>query len=149
MIESPVLSKRVKALGICAVFGALLAGPVMAKGLDLDLENAPASTLGGTAVDQNDALITAKLIVGHALINQNGERIGDIVDVVRDKVSEVLFAVVMVKPAGESAKKIAIPFKDVEVMPQEVIVRSKLDAEDYAAMPAYAPDAYQSVTQTG
>lgn len=149
MFESSVLSRCTKVLGICVAFGVFFSGPAIAEGLNLELGNTPSRALENAAVLQNDPIVTAQLIVGHVLMNEDGQRIGDIVDVVRDKASKTPYAVVAVEPSGQKAKEITVPLADIEVMPQEVMVQSGLDVGDYAAMPAYMPGAYTSIVHAG
>ena len=149
MFETPILRTSMKTVGACAVLATLLAGPVMAKDLNVDLQDAPSSALGEAATHEDDPIATAKLIVGREIVNQDGDAIGDVIDIVREKVSRVLYAVVTVDRSVGKSKNITIPFADLEVMPEEVIVQSKLGADDYAVMPAYTPSDFKSVIQAG
>ena len=139
MLEKQTRSNYPAAGAICVVLGFMIVQPVYADGLDIQVPNHPQETIHN--VDSpNGGTNDAGLILGKNLRDEEGEIIGNVTSLVTANDDQQLYAVVHLDKSSGSTKDIAIPFSQIRIMPDEILVQSALDLAGFAEMPAYRPE---------
>ena len=143
MVEKRNIVGLLAAIGICGFLGSASAGPALADGLDLQVEHPPEMTIHDVGGSKNADVNNAGLIMGRTLINENGNKIGHVTNLVRSKDDHQLYAVVRIKEKVGVTKEVAVPYDEIQIMPDEILIDSQLSADDYANMPSYQANAYR------
>ena len=83
--------------------------------------------------------------IGQELVNANGDEVGKIKDVVVDR-QQVVHAIVSVGGfLGLGAKQIAVPFDDLRIGQDKILLMSAANEADLKRLPAYEKDAYAPI----
>ena len=143
MVEKRTLFGYLAAIGICGMLGSAVASPAFAYGLDLQVEHPPEMTIHGLGQTEGSDVNNAGLIMGRTLLNEDGDKIGRVTNLVRSKDDHQLYAVVRIKEEIGATKDIAVPYDEIQIMPDEILIDSELSADDYADMPNYQANAYR------
>ena len=91
--------------------------------------------------------MTADELIGKSVVNQNGEEVGDISDIVIDKQNQAVFAIIAVGGfLGIGEKEVAVPFEQLQPGEDEAVLMSSATENELKGMPAYEeqPDAYEA-----
>jgi len=143
MVEKRNLFGYLAAIGISGMLGSAVVSPALADGLDLQVEHPPGQTIHGLGQTKGSNIDNAGLILGRTLVNQDGDKIGRVSSLVRSKDDHQLYAVVRIKEEIGMTKAVAVPYDEIRIMPDEVLVQSGLTADDYTDMPSYRADEYR------
>ena len=109
--------------------------------------SASSPTSGATAPRGGQALaeLQAEKVIGMDVVNAKGDEIGEVKDLVLDN-QQVAHAVVSVGGfLGIGAKDVAVPFEQLRVGPENVILMSETSESELKQMPEYKKDQYSSV----
>ena len=84
---------------------------------------------------------TADDLIGRTVVNQNGEDVGEIADIVLDAKDRAVFAVVSVGGfLGFGEKNVRVPFEQLEPSDTDAILMSSATEEQLKALPEYQHD---------
>jgi sporulation protein YlmC with PRC-barrel domain len=110
--------------------------------------SAPTATTSGSSTASGApalASIDADKVIGMDVVNAKGDEVGEVKDLVLDK-QQVAHAVVSVGGfLGIGAKDVAVPFQQLRVGPDNVILMSEASESELKQMPAYDKKQYSSV----
>lgn len=85
--------------------------------------------------------MTADELIGKTVVNQNGEDVGEISDIVLNAADKAVLAVLSVGGfLGIGEKDVAVPFDQLEPGDNEAILMSSATEEDLKSMPEYQAD---------
>lgn len=143
MVEKRNIYGYLAVIGICGFLGSAVAGPAFADGLDLQVEHPPATIIHNLGETEGADINNAGLIMGRTLLNEDGDKIGRVTNLVRSKDDHQLYAVVRIKQEIGVNKEIAVPYDEIQIMPDEIVINSQLSAAAYADMPSYEAEAYR------
>ncbi len=141
MIEKQNRLNKFAVAGLCGALGVFIALPVYADGLDVQLEHPPQQTIHDVGSPDSHAQ-NAGMIIGRDLRDENGSVIGRVTTLVKGKRDHALYALVRLEGLWGREKEITIPYSQIRIMPDEILVQSQLGASDYGVMPDYQPDEY-------
>ncbi|HKJ73094.1 MAG TPA: PRC-barrel domain-containing protein [Alphaproteobacteria bacterium] len=147
MVKKNNSSGPLKSLALSGAVICAMAAPAFAQPLNTQVESVPQYsqlTSEGNIPIQRNKPADARAIIGQTLVNQNGAKIGDVSDILRSKVDHDLYALIALGKAG-NGKVVTIPYSDITVMPDEIMVQSDLNASDYALMPSYRAENYTTL----
>ncbi len=93
--------------------------------------------------------VQAEEVIGREVVNAKGDEVGEVKDLVLDR-QQVAHAVVSVGGfLGIGAKDVAVPFEQLRVGPENVILMSETSESELKQMPEYQKDEYSSVRREG
>lgn len=99
--------------------------------------------------EQALAGVQADEVIGMDVVNANGDAVGEVKDLVLDD-RQAAHAVVSVGGfLGIGAKDIAVPFDQLRVGPENVILMSETSESELKQMPEYEKDRYSPVQREG
>lgn len=109
---------------------------------------AGATTTQQAALPENPlGQMTADELIGKSVVNQSGEEVGDISDIVINTQDQAVLAIISVGGfLGIGGKDVAVPFDQLQPGENEAILMGSATAEELKSMPAYEeqPDAYEA-----
>jgi hypothetical protein len=141
------LLNRIVLFGASTVLAAGVVGSAVADTLDVGFSNGPNGDERSAAVtDEFMPLTAAGLMVGRTLVNRDGVKIGRVDLVVRSKADKRVYAVVAIEDPSKTLKDVMIPYCDIKIMPEEVMIRTDLTASDYLAWTPYKPSDYAPIS---
>lgn len=121
-------------LGACAEDQRGAAGGIAAQDMQTPEEK---------GVPYTDPEMAVGAIVGRVIVSRNGEELGDVDDVVRDRVTNHQMVVVDLK-TGESGdtKEVVVPLDQIKTTPDGSKLQIQMTREQLEARPAYDRSAY-------
>lgn len=113
------------------------------QAVDQPAEQEPAAT------DSERLQARAEEIIGQEVINQNGEEVGDVEDLVVRRGDGEIYAVIGVGGfLGLGEKSIAVPFSELDVQKDQVVFMSQQSEDQLEEMPEYnESEEWQSLRQ--
>ncbi|GIK98282.1 MAG: hypothetical protein BroJett029_24910 [Alphaproteobacteria bacterium] len=90
--------------------------------------------------------MTADELIGKSVVNQNGEEVGNISDIVINRQDQAVLAIIAVGGfLGIGEKNVAVPFEQLQPGEDEAVLMSSATEDELKGMPAYEeqPDAYE------
>ena len=119
-------------------------GPGGPVGTPKPLERAPSATDDV----MRDVAPTSREVIGRGVVNKDGEDVGEIADIVTEKSSNDLYAVLSVGGfLGIGEKNVAIPLRLLQFGGNDVILMSQDTEETLKGMPAYDQARYQPLSK--
>jgi sporulation protein YlmC with PRC-barrel domain len=105
-----------------------------------------AATAAGTSGANAMMGMKAQELIGRDVVNASGKDIGEIDDIVINEQDQALYAVIGVGGfLGLGGKEIAIPFEQLRLGADNVILMSERGESDLKQMPAYRKGQWKSV----
>lgn len=135
-------------VAIIAALGLGFAGPAMAE--DSEGNASEQSQIDASTEAHDLSSIQPSMLENKSLKDRTGEDIGDISDIVMDKSGKQRYAVVSVGDfLGIGGKSVAVPFDQLELEGDNLILMSQDAEQSLKARPEYKAEDYQSVEEHG
>jgi len=99
----------------------------------------PAKAATASAAEKTGEPVSGNDVIGHKVTSNDGKDLGKVADVVVDSASGKIETLVVSSGGflGIGAKKVAIPFDEVELRPEGGIVATKLTQKDIESLPEF------------
>ncbi len=117
-----------------------------------DMAGAEGSSTGSVASDSSVSATDAEVrqyadeLAGRDLVNSNGEEIGEIEDLVVDEQNNALYVIASVGGfLGIGDRKVAVPFEQLTVHEDDVMLTQPITKEELKQMPAYEDGTWRSL----
>ena len=99
------------------------------------------ATTGSAGLSTNSSAAVTSAAIGKDVLNEAGDTIGEVEDIVTDQSSNTVYAVVSVGGfLGIGDKNVLVPVDELNVGAENVILMSQSTEEDLKALPAYEDD---------
>lgn len=123
-----------------------LTGAAMAQGEGEPRRSSTASAAGSAGDAQVMMGMKARDLIGRKVVNASGKSLGEVDDIVIDERDHVVYAVIGVGGfLGFGEKAVAVPFEQLRLGAENVILMSERSEDDLEALPAYEKGQWKSL----